>query len=102
MSAAAYAPEAVLSPDDERQLYVESGIDPQVADRRGYRRIDADEAAALGFAPSQCRAGLYMPTFTLAGVEVVGMLKPDEPRIDAKGKIQEYEHAARQPPRLDV
>ena len=70
-----------LLPHHEHELIDESGIDPAVVASRGYRSVSATEAATLGFAPSQCRPGLFLPVWTLAGRQVRGMLKPDEPRI---------------------
>jgi hypothetical protein len=80
-----------LLPHDRHQLEVESSIDPTVIARRGYRRVTAQEAATLGFSPAQCGAGLFMPTHTLAGVQSLGMLKRDKPRLDDDDKPQKYE-----------
>src|SRR5690242_14572800 len=79
-----------LSPRHYDELVVGSGIDPAVIARRGYRSITADEARALGFAPYQARAGLFLPTWTLAGVQRGGLLKPDAPRW-RDGKPVKYE-----------
>src|SRR5215210_9190960 len=85
-----------LLPHHAAELIEGSGIDPAVVASRGYRSVTAEDAAALGFAPSQCRPGIFMPTHTLAGVQVLGMLKPDEPRI-VDGKSLKYEWPAGQP-----
>src|SRR5690349_12704028 len=80
----------LLLPQHDDELVVGSGIDPTVIARRGYRSITADEARALGFAPYQARAGLFLPTWTLAGVQRGGLLKPDAPRW-RDGKPVKYE-----------
>jgi hypothetical protein len=103
VSVAAYETLTDLHPRHARELYDGSAIDPTVVERRGYRSVTAAEAQALGFAPSQCRSGLFLPTFTLAGVRVLGMLKPDEPRIDPKAdKPLKYEWPAGEPPLVDI
>jgi Domain of unknown function (DUF3854) len=101
MSATSSLP-PTLEPHHARELYDESGIARAVVAARGYRSVTAAEAAALGFAPSQCRPGLFLPTFTLAGVQVRGLLKPDEPRTDADGKTLKYEWPAGEPALLDI
>ncbi len=84
-----------------QELYEGSGIDPGVVAARGYRSVSAREVAALGFAPSQCRPGLFLPTYSLAGVRLDGMLKPDEPRTDEHGKAIKYEWPADKPHLFD-
>ena len=79
-----------------------SGIDPDVIAARGYRSVTAEEAAELGFAPSQCRDGLAIPQWTLAGVQVGWLLKPDNPRVDERGKTLKYEAPAGSTPHLDI
>jgi hypothetical protein len=103
MSTASALPMSTLRPRHAAELYDGSGIAPDVVDRRGYRSVTAADAQALGFAPSQCRPGLFLPTYTLAGVQVLGMLKPDEPRINPKdGKVLKYEWPANEAPLLDI
>jgi Domain of unknown function (DUF3854) len=91
-----------LLPRHERELVIGSGIDPAVIARRGYRSITAAEAAALGFAPTQAKAGLFLPTHALAGVQIGGLLKPDEPRLNEQGKPLKYEAPAGSVPMLDI
>jgi len=81
-----------LNHDHERELIAGSGIDPAIIQTRGYVSATADDVRAAGFAPSQCRAGMLIPQWTLAGVQVGWSLKPDDPRIDEKdGKPLKYE-----------
>lgn len=91
-----------LLPAHARELYEGSGIDPEIASRRGYRSVNAEEALALGFAPSQARPGLFLPEWSLAGVQIGGRLKPDQPRQDASGKPIKYEAPRGSMPLLDV
>ncbi|MFL5406530.1 MAG: DUF3854 domain-containing protein, partial [Myxococcales bacterium] len=90
-----------LLPHHRAELEQGSGIAPDVIARRGYRSVTAADAAALGFAPSQRRAGLFLPTYTLVGVQRLGMLKPDQPRTGEDGRVLKYEWPAGQPPLLD-
>ncbi len=85
-----------------RELYEGSGIDPGVVAARGYFSAGADEVRALGFAPSQCRPGLVTPQWTLAGVQLGHLLKPDEPRPDESGKLLKYEAPAGSVPHFDI
>jgi hypothetical protein len=102
MSAAYATVPATLRPRHARELYDESGIDPDVVARRGCRTVPAAETRALGFAPSQQRDGLLFPQWTLAGEQVGWLLKPDEPRRDEKGKPIKYEAPAGSRPHFDI
>jgi hypothetical protein len=102
MSIAYALPATTLHDHHAAELYEASAIDPAIVDRRGYRSVTAADAQALGFAPSQCRPGLFLPTYTLAGVQVLGMLKPDQPRTDRDGKLLKYEWPAGEPPLIDI
>ena len=90
-----------LQPHHARELIERSGIDPRVVARRGYRSVSAADVAQLGFAPSQCRAGLLMPQWTLAGEQHEFLLKPDEPRI-VDDRLLKYEAAAGSVPHFDM
>jgi len=90
-----------LLPHHAAELIAGSGIDPAIIASRGYRSVTAQEAAALGFAPSQCRPGLLMPQWTLAGIQVGYLLKPDEPRT-VDDKILKYEAPAGSVPHFDM
>ena len=74
------------------ELEVGSGINPEVIAQRDYRSVTEAEALDLGFAPYQARAGLAAQLWTTAGVRGNWILKPDEPRRDAKGKPKKYEN----------
>jgi hypothetical protein len=102
MSAAYATLPTTLHPRHARELYDASGIDPDVVAARGYRSVDAAETARLGFAPSQQRDGLLLPQWTLAGVQVGDLLKPDDPRLDEKGKPIKYEAPAGSRPHFDI
>jgi hypothetical protein len=102
MSAAAYPTQAPLRPHHARELYDGSGIDPAIVAGRGCRSIRAAETACLGFAPSQQRDGLLLPRWNLAGVQDSCLLKPDVPRLDAKGKPIKYEAPAGSRPHFDM
>ena len=84
-----------------RELVEDSGIHPDVVARRGCRSVTGAEARALGFADYQARAGLLLPRWTLAGVQVGHLLKPDRPRTDDRGKTVKYEFPAGAPPATD-
>lgn len=70
-----------LSDSHRRMLYRESGIDPGVAEERGYRtvkrRADLEE-----FPEWQRRLGLYVPMFSPDGITRSCQLRPDRPRRD--------------------
>lgn len=81
---------------DQRHIdeLIASNIKPDVALARGYRTVaKAAELSRLGFKPNQCSVpGLLLPRHNVAG-EVDGyQYKPDQPRIDAKGKVLKYEN----------
>lgn len=76
-------------------LLVESGIAQEIVDARGYRSVDDPmELFALGFADYQCLPGLLIPEWTTAGVQRGYKLRPDNPRINEKGKPIKYESPA--------
>lgn len=91
-----------LLPSHEHELIVGSGIDPAIAAARGCRSVTAEEAKAIGFASNQCRDGLLLPEWTLAGKQLVGRLKPDAPRLNDKGKPIKYEAPTGSAPCLDI
>ena len=85
-----------------RQQLAESGIAPEVIAARGYRSVDTDEARSLGFAPSQCRPGLLIPSMDPSGTSGRHQLRPDRPRPGTNGKPLRYETPAGVSPWLDV
>lgn len=90
-----------LLPHHAAELIDGSGIDPAIVASRGYRSATASELAALGYAPDQCRGGLVAQLWTLAGMPLNTLLKPDEPRT-VNGKLRKYEAAAGSIPHLDM
>jgi len=91
-----------LLPHHAHMLHVESGIDPEIARRRGCRSVTAADCHALGFADYQCGNGLLIPQWTTAGVQVGFQLRRDTPRTDAGGKAIKYEVPAGAPVHLDI
>jgi hypothetical protein len=81
-----------LSDAHRRMLYDESGIDPGVAQERGYytarRRSEVPEA----FKNYQKRPGLIIPVLTPSGERRV-RLRPDRPRKGKDGRVRKYEQA---------
>jgi hypothetical protein len=72
-----------LSEGHRHMLLEESGIDPTVAEARGYRTVEKKaELEKLGFAPSQRNVpALLVPVFSPAGEVVLHQSRPDEPRV---------------------
>jgi hypothetical protein len=70
-----------------------SGITPDVAAARDYRSVTSKaELGRLGFSAKQCRTpALLLPVYNAAGEVVLWQIRPDEPRVDAKGKLIKYE-----------
>lgn len=83
-------PGLALLPEHEA-LLAASAIGPEVARARGYRSVtDPDELQRLGFAPAQRRPGLLVPIFDVFG-NVDYQIRPDEPRVDERGRVIKYE-----------
>ncbi len=94
---------ATLSAKHRHMLEVESGIAPEVIAARGYFTETRPAAlATLGFAAYQCRPGLVLPECTTAGIQRGHKLRPDNPRLDASGKIVKYENPAGARHQIDV
>jgi phage/plasmid-associated DNA primase len=78
-------------------LHGGSGIADDVIRARGYRSLDAPEAAAtlpaLGFSPEQCRlgAGLLFPLTLPDDPAPLYQFRPDHPRTGDQGKSIKYE-----------
>jgi hypothetical protein len=74
-----------------------SGIASEVIRERGYRSIVPPEGYSVlkqcGFAKQQAKLtpGLLIPVLDINGQPVLYQYKPDEPRVDAKGKLIKYE-----------
>ncbi len=82
---------STLSDSHRRMLLDESGMDPGVAEERGYhtarRRSEAPEILK-GY---QRKPGLVLPTLSPDGITRSCQLRPDKPRKDRKGKPLKYE-----------
>src|SRR5205807_2490812 len=91
-----------LSASHSEMLIAQSGIDPAVIARRGYRTIaDPADLIDFGFADYQRRTGLLIPIHDVHGEIALHQLRPDNPRIQA-GKERKYEMPARARVVLDV
>lgn len=76
-----------LSPS-QKILLEESGIPPRLVVGRGYRTVDTKvEPGRLGFSHSQRNVpGLLVPIYGPMGEVVLFQSRPDEPRIDKRGR----------------
>ncbi len=92
-----------LLPQHER-LIQNSAITPEVAQARGYWSATTRvEVEALGFTGKQARVpALVVPIHGVTGEVVLHQLRPDRPRLNAKGKALKYETAAKSRLVLDV
>jgi hypothetical protein len=81
-----------LSEHHRRMLLEESGIDPEVAEARGYRTVEKKvELERLGFGRDQrIVPALLVPVHSPSGEVLLHQSRPDEPRIKA-GKQIKYE-----------
>lgn len=86
------------------ELLRTSGIAPEVLAARGYRSITIKaELRRLGFFEIQCRVpALLIPIYGVTGDLVTYQIRPDEPRVDHKGKVVKYETPAHSSMALDV
>ncbi len=92
-----------LSEGHRRMLLEESGIEPGVAEARGYRTVEKKvELEGLGFARAQRNVpALLVPVFSPAGEVVLHQSRPDEPRI-IDGKPIKYDTPKASRMTLDV
>ena len=83
----------ILAEQHKKMLIAESSIARDVAEARGYRTIEKKvELKTLGFADRQCNPpGLLIPIYSPTGEIVNYQFRPDQPRIDKKGKPVKYE-----------
>lgn len=81
-----------------------SAISPEVAKARRYQSVETkSEPRALGFTDTQCRVpALLLPVWGVNGEIVNYQIRPDNPRIDKKGKVVKYETVAGSRVWLDV
>ena len=75
-----------LSDSHRRMLFEESGIDPGVAEERGYRTARSRSGTPEILKGYQRKPGLVVPTFSPDGTTQSCQLRPDKPRKDKKGK----------------
>jgi hypothetical protein len=77
-------------------LLAASGISDDVAEARGYRSVTTKaELMRLGFSASQRRVpALLIPVRGVAGEIVNYQVRPDDPRVDGRGKVIKYETVA--------
>src|SRR5215471_9369189 len=74
----------------------ESGIIDEVIAERGYRSIDGAqgiaELKALGFSAKQAwhSDGLLLPLHTTDGQQPLTIYRPDQPQLDADGRLRKY------------
>ncbi len=98
-------PNLSLSPKHQAMLDA-SAISPDVAEQRGYRTITSKaEIVQLGFADFQARTpALLIPIHGLGCVAgaVRYQLRPDDPRLNERGKAIKYETPAGARMTLDV
>ena len=82
-----------LAEQHEKMLLEESGISPEVIEARGYRTVETkSELKRLGFSERQCnKPGLLIPVYSPTGDIATYQYRPDQPRIDKKGKSVKYE-----------
>ena len=83
----------ILAEQHKKMLIAESSIARDVAEARGYRTIEKKvELKTLGYADRQCNPpGLLIPIYSPTGEIVNYQFRPDQPRIDKKGKPVKYE-----------
>ena len=77
-----------LSRSQKKILLEESGIHPRLIVGRGYRTVDTKaEPGRLGFSHSLRNVpGLLVPIYGPTGEVVLYQSRPDEPRIDKRGR----------------
>ena len=82
-----------LAAQHEKMLLEESGISQDVVEARGYRTVETrSELKRLGFSERQCnKPGLLIPIYSPTGDIATYQYRPDQPRIDKKGKPVKYE-----------
>jgi ribosomal protein S19E (S16A) len=80
-----------LSESHRRMLFEESGIDPGVAEERGYHTARTRSEAPEILKGYQRKPGLVLPTLSPDGITRSCQLRPDKPRKDKKGKPLKYE-----------
>jgi hypothetical protein len=97
-------PDLLLSEQHRRMLVEESGIEPEVAEARGYRTVTKKvELEQLGFGRTQRKVpGLLIPVYSPRGEISTYQVRPDEPRINQEGKPVKYDTPGGSHTALDV
>jgi Domain of unknown function (DUF3854) len=82
-----------LSDDHKKMLLEDSGLTPDAVEARDYRTVEKKaELKRRGFSDKQCNVpGLLIPIYSPAGGIATYQYRPDQPRIDKKGKPVKYE-----------
>ena len=85
-------------------LLADSAITPEVAMARGYRSVTKKaDLKGLGFTDRQSRVpALLIPVWGVTGEVVLYQARPDQPRIDKRGKAVKYETPAESRMAVDV
>lgn len=85
-------------------LLAASAISDDVASKRGYRSVTAKaKLIELGFSDRQARVpALLVPVWGVSGEVSLYQARPDEPRIDPRGRVVKYETVAGAHVVLDV
>lgn len=93
-----------LSLPHRHMLEVDSGITPGIIAERGYwTATTKQELAALGFSKEQQRVpALVLPMHGVDGIVIGHQIRPDEPRLNDKGKPVKYEFPAGSMMRIDI
>jgi hypothetical protein len=83
---------------------LQSGISNEVILERGYRTVvDPQELESLGFAKSQQRVpGILIPLHAPDGTPAGYQYRPDNPRVNSKGKAIKYENPLGSSLRVDM
>lgn len=91
-----------LAERHSRELREGSAITDEQIAVRNYETIDNPRGLPPQFTGEQRRPGLLIPIRNRFGEIVLYQLKPDDPRIDQRGRPVKYETPAGSTPRLDI
>jgi hypothetical protein len=96
--------DAYLSTAHKAMLLDESGIDLRLVEQRGYRTVESKaDLQRRGFSSTQRNTpALLIPIYSPTGEVVLYQARPDEPRIDGRGKLVKYETPGGKRMALDV
>jgi hypothetical protein len=91
-----------LTPRHQWTLTIESAIDPDTANERGYCSVTATDPRLATFADYQKADGILIPIRPPDGTNGRYQLRRDRDRVRSDGSTAKYEQAAGEPHRLDV